>query len=120
MHFMESHEWAEAEGDLFVVGLSSFAAGEVGEVIHVELPAVGDQVEQGKPMAEIESVKSVNDFYAPVAGEIVAINEDLAEHPELVNEVAQGGGWFAKIKPSAAEPLTGLLDEAAYQAHTAG
>ncbi|MDA3963867.1 MAG: glycine cleavage system protein GcvH [Planctomycetota bacterium] len=115
LHYMESHEWAKLDGDEVVIGLSAFAAGEVGEVIHVELPAVGDAAKRGQPLAEIESVKSVNDFYAPIDGEVVAINEALADAPELVNESAEDKGWFCRIKPSAAAPFDGLLNAAAYQ-----
>ena len=115
--FLPSHEWATAEDDLIVIGLSAFAASEVGEVVHVELPEVGDQATRGEALAEIESVKSVNDFYAPVSGEIVAINEALADNPELVNQGAESDGWFAKIRPSDGEPFAGLLDQAAYDEH---
>lgn len=120
MHYLESHEWARQDGDEIVVGLSPFAANEVGEVIHVELPAVGTQVTRGAAMAEIESVKSVNDCYAPVTGEVVAVNDELAEHPELVNDDAEGKGWFVRVRPSDADPLAGLMDAEAYRQHTAG
>ena len=118
--FMDSHEWAIADGEEIVIGLSGFAAGEVGDVIHVELPEVGAKAIRGEALAEIESVKSVNDYYAPVDGEVVAINEALAENPELVNNEPEAGGWFARIKPSSADALTGLMDEAAYEAHVTG
>jgi len=118
MVYTESHEWARADGEEIVVGISSFAAGEVGEIIHVELPKPGTTVNRGKGMAEIESVKSVNDIYAPVDGEISAINEALADKPELVNEDPSGAGWLVRIKPSGDQPLAGLMDEAAYEKHT--
>jgi glycine cleavage system H protein len=118
--FMESHEWARLDGDEVVVGISSFAAGEVGEVIHVELPEAGAIVTKGEACAEIESVKSVNDFYAPVDGTVVKVNEALGDAPELVNAEAEAGGWFFTIKPSADEPLAGLMDQAAYDAHIRG
>lgn len=117
--YLESHEWAREEGDLIVVGLSSFAAGEVGDVIHVELPEVGDAVTKGEACGEIESVKSVNDLYAPVDGEVVAVNEGLADSPELVNNDAHGAGWFYKVK-AAAGALDGLMDQAAYDEHIRG
>jgi len=115
-HYQDSHEWALPEGEEVVVGLSGFAAGEVGEVIHVELPTVGTTAKRGAALAEIESVKSVNDFYAPVDGEVVAVNEALADSPELVNQDAEGAGWFCRIRPGAADPVAGLLDESAYRA----
>lgn len=113
--YNESHEWAIAEGDVIKVGLSSFAASEVGEVIHVELPQVGDQVERGANLAEVESVKSVNDCYSPVTGTIASINEALVDQPELINQDAEGEGWFCTITPDSDDPLAGLLGEEAYQ-----
>jgi glycine cleavage system H protein len=117
--YLPSHEWARQDGGDIVIGLSSFAAGEVGDVIHVQLPTVGAEVARGKACAEIESVKSVNDFFAPVDGQVVAVNTALATHPELVNQDPSGKGWFARIKPSAASPLAGLLSEEQYGAQTA-
>jgi glycine cleavage system H protein len=114
--YLPTHEWARPEGDLVVIGLSPFAAGEVGEVIHVELPAVGSALVRGKPCAEIESVKSVNDYYSPVDGQVVAVNEALRSAPEQLNADPLGAGWFAKVKPSGATPLAGLLSAAEYQA----
>ena len=113
--YNESHEWATVDGEEVVIGLSTFAASEVGEVIHVELPQVGDVVQRGDSLAEVESVKSVNDCYSPVSGEVIAINEALVEQPELVNQSAEQDGWFCRVKPADAEPLAGLLSEEAYQ-----
>lgn len=115
-HYLPTHEWARSDGALVTIGLSAFAAGEVGEVIHVELPKVGAVLVKGKPCAEIESVKSVNDFYAPVDGTVVEVNGDLAAKPELLNQDPSGKGWFAKIRPTAAQPLAGLLTSEQYQA----
>ena len=115
--YLESHEWARVEGDLVVVGLSPFAAGEVGEIIHIELPAVGDTLSKGEPMGEIESVKSVNDIYSPIDGEVIEVNEALADAPELVNNDALAAGWFLKVKASADDTHRGLMDSAAYDAH---
>jgi glycine cleavage system H protein len=114
--YLPTHEWARAEGDLVVIGLSPFAAGEVGEVIHVQLPAVGATLARGKACAEIESVKSVNDYYSPVDGTVVEVNAQLANHPELVNSDPLKAGWFAKIKPAKPDALVGLLSAADYQA----
>jgi glycine cleavage system H protein len=113
--YLPTHEWARLEGDLVVIGLSPFAAGEVGEVIHVELPAVGSTLTKGTACAEIESVKSVNDYYSPVDGTVTEVNAAVSEKPELVNSDPQGAGWFVKIKPSSANPLAGLLSSAEYQ-----
>lgn len=112
--YLPTHEWARLDGALVTIGLSSFAAGEVGEVIHVQLPDVGTKVVRGKPCAEIESVKSVNDFYSPVDGEVVEVNQAVKANPELVNADAAGKGWFFKIKPAGAKALDGLLSEADY------
>jgi glycine cleavage system H protein len=114
-HYLPSHEWARIEGALVTIGLSAFAAGEVGEVIHVELPKVGATLSKGKACAEIESVKSVNDFYAPVDGVVAEINPALAAQPELLNQDPTGKGWFAKVKASSATPLAGLLSSEQYQ-----
>ena len=114
--YLPTHEWARVEGGLVVIGLSPFAAGEVGEVIHVQLPAVGTVLSRGKACAEIESVKSVNDYYSPVDGSVVDINAALAGSPDLVNSDPLKGGWFVKIKPTSASPLAGLLSGADYQA----
>jgi glycine cleavage system H protein len=116
--YLPSHEWARPDAGTVTIGLSVFAAGEVGEIIHVGLPKVGAVLRRGVPCAEIESVKSVNDFYSPVDGEVVAVNPELAAHPELVNQDPLGKGWFAKVKPAGAEPLAGLLSSAEYLAKT--
>ncbi len=117
--YLPTHEWARLENGLVTVGLSAFAAGEVGEVIHVQLPAVGVAVLKGKACAEIESVKSVNDIYSPIDGQVVEVNAALSGQPELVNQDPGNAGWFMKVKPSAADPLAGLLSEAEYQAQLA-
>jgi glycine cleavage system H protein len=114
-HYLPSHEWARLEGALVTIGLSAFAAGEVGEVIHVELPKVGATLSKGKACAEIESVKSVNDFYAPIDGVVTEINPALASQPELLNQDPTGRGWFAKVKATSATPLAGLLSSEQYQ-----
>jgi glycine cleavage system H protein len=113
--YLPTHEWARQDGALVTIGLSVFAAGEVGEVIHVQLPEAGAKVARGKPCAEIESVKSVNDFYSPVDGEVVEVNQAVQTNPELVNADPTGKGWFFKVKPSSAKPLDGLMAEDAYQ-----
>jgi len=114
--YLPSHEWARAEGDLVVLGLSAFAAGEVGDVIHVGLPKVGASLSRGVPCAEIESVKSVNDYYSPIDGTVTAINPALADNPELVNQDPAGTGWFAKVKPAKPTWADGLLSAEQYQA----
>jgi glycine cleavage system H protein len=114
--YFPSHEWARMDGATVVIGLSSFAAGEVGEVIHIELPKVGAALTRGKPCAEIESVKSVNDYYSPVDGTVVEVNPALANAPELVNSDPLGKGWFARIAPAGADALAGLMTSDEYLA----
>lgn len=115
-HYLPTHEWARQDGTLITIGLSAFAAGEVGDVIHVELPKVGAVLSVGVACAEIESVKSVNDYYAPVDGVVAEVNAELVAHPEILNQDPAGKGWFVKVTPSAAAPLAGLLTAAQYQA----
>ena len=115
-HYLPTHEWARLDGAAVVIGLSPFAAGEVGEVIHVQLPKVGDVLTRGKPCAEIESVKSVNDYYSPVDGTVVEVNPALANAPELVNGDPLGKGWFVRITPAKPDALAGLLGAEAYLA----
>lgn len=114
--YLKSHEWARLDGDTVVIGLSPFAAGEVGEVIHVELPQLGSTINRGTPCAEIESVKSVNDYYSPVDGIVIAVNDALTTTPELLNQDSLNAGWFARVKPLTADPLDGLLSKDAYEA----
>ena len=117
--FLTSHEWAEVTTPGTIrVGLSKFAADEIGEVIHVDLPEVGSAVSKGEAAAEVESVKSVNDCYAPVSGTVTAVNEALLDNPELLNQDAEGGAWFYEV--SSDDDLSDLLDQAAYDAHIAG
>jgi len=112
--YTKDHEWVRIEGDIAVVGISTFAAEQLGDVVYVELPAVGKAVKQGGDMAVVESAKAASDVYAPVSGEIVAVNGALNGSPEKVNEGAEGDGWFCKIKLSNAGELEALMDAAAY------
>ena len=116
-HYLESHEWARSEDDGVVVGLSAFAAGEIGDVIYVSLPAVGDSVTRGETCGELESVKAVNDVYSPVPGKVIAVNPELEQHPELVNADPLGSGWFIRIEPADADPCAGLLSAVDYEKH---
>ena len=113
--YLESHEWARQEGDLIVLGVSDYAQNKLGDVVFVELPAVGKDVEAGKAFGVVESVKAAGDLNAPVSGKVVAINETLANDPARVNQDAFGGGWMIKVKPSNPAELAKLLDAATYQ-----
>ena len=119
--FMTSHEWAEQIDDNTVrVGLSRFAADEIGEVIHIDLPETGTAISKGEAVAEVESVKSVNDCYAPVSGTIKTVNDAILEQPELLNSDAEGDAWFYEVTVDGPDAIADLLDAAAYAAHTQG
>jgi glycine cleavage system H protein len=116
LRYASSHEWARQENDGTVtVGISDHAQDALGDVVFVELPEVGKQLNAGQEAGVVESVKAASDIYAPVSGEVVAINEALTDSPELVNSDPYGS-WFFKLKPSDAGELDKLLDAAAYQA----
>ena len=115
LHYSKDHEWVSVDGDTATVGITDYAQHALGDVVYVELPKVGATLTKGKACAEIESVKSVNDFYAPIDGVVTEINTALAAQPELLNQDPTGKGWFAKIKPSSTAPLTGLLTSEQYQ-----
>jgi glycine cleavage system H protein len=116
LKFLKSHEWARVEDKGTVtVGISDHAQGLLGDLVYVELPSVGDTVKAGNACAVVESVKAASDVYAPVSGEIVAINEALPDKPETINEDAYGDGWLFVIKPdNLAEEQDELLDPDAY------
>lgn len=116
LKFMKSHEWARVEDKGTVtVGISDHAQGLLGDLVYVELPSIGDTVKAGSAVAVVESVKAASDVYAPVSGEIVAVNEALPDKPETINEDAYGDGWIFVIKPdNLAEEQEDLLDPDAY------
>ncbi len=114
LYFTEDHEWLNVDGDNATIGISTYAAGQLGDVVFVELPDVGKTANKGEDVAVVESVKSASEIYAPVSGEITAANDTLEDAPETVNEDAQGKGWFFKMTVSDASQLEGLMDEAAY------
>jgi glycine cleavage system H protein len=113
--FTKDHEWVRREGDLAVIGITDYAQSQLGDVVYVELPEIGRQVEQGKEAAVVESVKAASEVYAPVSGEVVEVNEDLAADPAKVNADPLGEGWFLKLRLSDPKELDALMDAAAYQ-----
>lgn len=115
MKFTEEHEWLLEEGELIVVGITEHAAEQLGDVVFVELPEAGTEVTKDEEIVVIESVKAASDILAPLDGEIVEVNSALADNPGLVNEDAQGGAWFFKIKASDTSPMADYMDEAAYK-----
>ena len=116
--FAKSHEWAFGEGEVAVVGISDHAQKEISDIVFVELPKAGAKVEQGKACAVIESVKAAADFYAPVSGEVIEVNEAIADNPALVNQSPHGEGWFFKIRMANPAELEGLMGFEAYQQST--
>ncbi len=118
--YSKEHEWALVEeAGTVLVGISEFAQAELGDIVFVELPKVGDRVEQGGQIGEIESVKAVSDLFSPVSGEIVEVNESVKQDPELVNQSPYENGWLLRIKPDDPAELDTLLDAAQYGALTA-
>ena len=117
--YSKEHEWALAEpGGLVLVGVTDFAQHELGDVVYVDLPQVGERVAQFAKMGEIESVKAVSDLFSPVSGEVTDVNADLKSAPELVNESPHERGWLIRVKPGDASELDALMDAAAYAALT--
>ena len=111
LKFMKSHEWARIEGDGKVtIGISDHAQGLLGDLVYVELPAVGDSIEAGNACAVVESVKAASDVYAPVSGTVTAVNAALADKPETINEDAYGEGWLLVVEVSEPDQLNDLLD----------
>jgi len=118
--YTEDHEWVRMEGDVAVIGISTYAAEQLGDVVYVELPAVGAKFAKGADMAVVESAKTASDVYAPIAGEIVAVNDALSAKPETVNEGPEAVGWFVKLKPTNAGDVNALMDEGAYADYVKG
>jgi glycine cleavage system H protein len=116
LKYTESHEWVGVEADGTVrIGISDHAQEQLGDLVFVELPAVGDTIDQGDPCSVVESVKAASDIYAPVTGEVVAVNEDLEDDPGIINSDPYGDGWLFQVSLSDAKELDELLDAAAYE-----
>jgi glycine cleavage system H protein len=116
MRFTKDHEWVELDGDLAVVGVTAYAAEQLGDVVFVELPAAGAQVEAGKEMAVVESVKAASDVYAPLSGEVAQINALLNDEPQTVNDAPEGSGWLVKLRLADPTEVDALMDREAYEA----
>ncbi len=114
LKYSKEHEWVRLEGDVATVGISQFAQEQLGDVVFVELPDIGKAVEQNGDAAVVESVKAASEVYAPVSGEVIEVNAELEDDPELVNRAPTGEGWFMKIKISDPSQLDDMMDEAAY------
>jgi glycine cleavage system H protein len=115
LKYTEEHEWILVEDEVVTVGITDFAQDQLGDVVFVELPEVGDQLETGKPLGVVESVKAVSDVYSPLTGEVVEINTDLPDEPEMINTSPYEDGWMVKIKLADPGELEDLMDAASYQ-----
>jgi glycine cleavage system H protein len=113
--YTDQHEWIRIDGDVATVGITDYAQSQLGDVVFVEVPAVGKSVKQGGDMAVVESVKAASEVYAPASGTVTEVNETLAGTPQTVNEDAEGKGWFAKIKLTDKGEVAKLMDAAAYK-----
>jgi glycine cleavage system H protein len=119
VRYTKDHEWVRQEGDIAVIGITDYAQEQLGDVVYVELPDIGRAIEQGNEAAIVESAKAASEVYAPVSGEVVAVNDEIVGDPAKVNADAQGEGWFIKVRLADPKQLDALMDEAAYQAFVA-
>lgn len=120
LRYTKEHEWARLEGDVVYVGITDYAQGELGEIVFVDVDTEGDSLEAEAVFGSIEAVKTVSDLMLPIEGEILELNPELEESPELVNSDPYGKGWIVKVKPANAEDLDGLLSADDYKALIAG
>ena len=114
VRYTKDHEWVRVDGGEAMIGITDYAQTQLGDIVYVELPEIGKRVEQGKEAAVVESVKAASEVYAPVSGEVMAVNAKLGDDPAKVNSDPMGEGWFFKLKLSDAKELDALMDEAAY------
>jgi glycine cleavage system H protein len=114
LRYTKDHEWAKKDGELVVIGVTHYAQDQLGDVVFIELPAVGRTLAAGETFGVVEAVKTVSDLYAPLGGEVVAVNEALAGEPGLVNASPYENGWMIKIRPASAAEYDSLLDAAGY------
>lgn len=120
IHFTTDHEWIAVDGDTGIIGISAYAAKQLGDVVFVELPEIGRDMSKGDEAAVVESVKAASEVYAPIGGEVIEVNAALEDEPAKVNEDPSGDGWFLKIKIADKGELDGLMDEDAYKAYCDG
>lgn len=119
LKYDREHEWVRMDGDVATIGISDFAQDQLGEVVYVDLPSVGDVVATGESFGEVESVKSVSELFSPVSGEIVEVNNELDDAPELVNNDSYGDGWMIKVKVDNLSEVDALMDADGYEAYLA-
>ncbi len=114
LKYTKDHEWLRIEGDTAVIGITDYAQNELGDIVFVEVETVGEKLDKEEAFGTIEAVKTVSDLFMPVAGEVVEFNEDLEEHPEIINSDPYGKGWIVKIKPENISEVEALLDADSY------
>jgi glycine cleavage system H protein len=115
LRFTKEHEWVNLENDIATCGITEYAQKALGDIVYVELPALGKQMKRGEEAAVVESAKAASEVYAPIDGEVTAVNDNLSSQPGMVNEAPTGEGWFFKIKPSDKAQIDALMDTAGYE-----
>ena len=120
LHYSREHEWVRVDGSQATIGITSFAADELGDIVYIEAPDVGGTLKQFAAFGVVESVKAVSDLYAPISGEVTEVNEALHDHPELLNSAPYSEGWIARVKLADPAEIDALLDAAAYAELTSG
>ena len=117
--YTRDHEWLRIDGDVATIGITDYALTQLGDIVFISLPEIGRTLKKTEAAAVVESVKAASDIYAPISGEVLDVNAVLADDPALINSDAAGKAWFFKLKIADKSELDGLMDEAAYKAHTA-
>jgi glycine cleavage system H protein len=120
MRFTKDHEWVDLVGDTATIGITAYAAEQLGDVVFVDLPATGAAMKAGDALAVVESVKAASDVYAPITGEVTAANGELGDNPQTVNDAPESAGWFVRIKVADPAEVEGLMDRHAYETFLAG
>jgi glycine cleavage system H protein len=115
LKYSKEHEWVRVDGDIGVIGISDYAQGELGDVVYVELPEIGQELKCGNPFGTIEAVKAVSELFCPVSGEVIEVNDKLEGDPALINQSPYGDGWMIKLKLANPDELSGLMDAAGYK-----
>ncbi len=116
LRYTEDHEWARIDGDIATIGITDFAQSELGDIVYVELPELGTTTEKSQSFGTIEAVKAVSDLFAPLTGEVVEVNSNISDSPEIINKDPYGEGWFIKIKLSDPNEINTLLEKTQYEA----
>ncbi|TDM14724.1 glycine cleavage system protein GcvH [Macrococcus bovicus] len=114
LKYSKDHEWVKSEGNIKTIGITDFAQSELGDIVFVELPEVGDEISAGQPFGSVESVKTVSELYAPLSGKVVEVNSELEDSPEFVNESPYENAWMIKVETESDDELNELLDQAQY------